>query len=260
MIELRAMKPEKKNLKLPGPELWEKLFAETFSKSSRAPFKGTIDVNSQVLELFDTANQFFFLADYSRLRMLYVSPNVKQVLGYEASEYDFRKHFDIIHPDDRLAVFEIGKTVLSRELNYISGCSDRQVALEMVYRAAKSNMRYTRVSLGVSRHIDPEGGIYEMAAVRDISHIHCGTKVSFALLGGRPFMELPEVPGINPSISRREQEIIYHISKGYTSRRIAYELKISEYTVNTHRKNIMRKTGTSNLVDLLIYAATNGVI
>lgn len=254
------MESENNNLRTTGVEPWEKLFTETFRKSLRVPFRGTLKVNDQVLELFDSANQFFFLADYSTLRMLYVSRNVEQVLGYKPTAYDFTNHFEIIHPDDRKAVFEIGKMVLNREMNYISGVSNRHVVLYMTYRAARSNGRYTRISLTVSRHIDPEGGIYELAVIRDISHIHCGTKVSFSLLGGRPFRELPEVHGEGPSISRREQEIIYHISQGYTSRRIAYELNISEYTVNTHRKNIMRKTGTRNLVDMLIYAATNGII
>lgn len=254
------MESENKNLRTTGVEPWEKLFTETFRKSLRVPFRGTLKVNDQVLELFDSANQFFFLADYSTLRMLYVSRNVEQVLGYKPTEYDFTNHFEIIHPDDRKAVFEIGKMVLNREMNYITGVSNRHVVLYMTYRAERSNGRYTRISLTVSRHIDPEGGIYELAVIRDISHIHCGTKVSFSLLGGRPFRELPEVHGEGPSISRREQEIIYHISQGYTSRRIAYELNISEYTVNTHRKNIMRKTGTRNLVDMLIYAATNGII
>jgi len=253
------MEPDNK-MKYPGADPWEKLFAETFEKSSRAPFSGTLKVDSQVLELFDTANQFFFLADYSTLRMLYVSPNVEQVLGYRASEYDFGRHFEIIHPDDRKDVFEIGRMVLNREMNYISGLSHRHVVLYIVYRAAKSNGRYTRISFTVSRHIDPDGGIYEMVAIRDISHIHCGTRVSFSLLGGRPFRDLPEVDGESPVISRREQEIIYHISQGLTSKRIANELNISEYTVNTHRKNIMRKTGTNNLVDMLIYAASNGII
>ncbi|MCU0457879.1 MAG: LuxR C-terminal-related transcriptional regulator [Bacteroidales bacterium] len=254
------MDPESNNLKKAVVEPWEKLFAEKFGNSLRLPFNGKIEVNDQVLELFDYANQFFFLADYSTLRMLYVSPNVEQVLGYREPGYDFPKHFEIIHPDDRKPVFEIGKMVLNREMNYISGLSNRHVVLYMTYRAAKSNGRYTRISLTISRHINQEGGIYEMAVIRDISHIHCGTKVSFSLLGGRPFREVPEVHGGGPSISRREQEIIYHISRGYTSRRIAYELNISEFTVNTHRKNIMRKTGTSNLVDMLIYAATNGII
>jgi DNA-binding CsgD family transcriptional regulator len=248
------------NEKRPGAESWEKLFRETLGKSLRVPFKGTLKVDSQVLELFDHSNRCFFLADYSSLRMLFVSPNIINVLGYTPEEFDFRKLFGIIHPDDSKAVFEISKMVLNRELNYISGGSNRHIALYMAYRAAKSNGKYTRISLTISRHTDPASGIYDMAEIRDISHVHCGTMVSFALLGGKPLKELPQDSRKGLLISRREQEIIYYISQGFTSRKIAYELNLSEFTVNTHRRNIMSKTGTSNMVDMLLFAASNGII
>lgn len=239
---------------------WEKLFGETLGKSERVPFRGTITVDRQVLELFDHSNRCFYLADYSTLRMLYVSPNIINVLGYAPDEFDFRKLFGIIHPDDSRAVFEIARMVLGRELSYIAGGSSRHIALYMAYRAAKSNGKYTRISLTISRHTDNEGGIYDMAEIRDISHVRCGTMVSFALLGGKPLKDLPQESRKGLSISGREQEIIYYISQGYTSRKIAYELNLSELTVNTHRKNIMRKTGTTNMVDMLLFAASNGII
>jgi PAS domain S-box-containing protein len=246
--------------KNPGAESWEKLFMETLGKSSREPFRGTVKVNAQVLELFDHSNQFFFIADYSRLKMLFVSPNVLNVIGYEPEEFDFRTLFGIIHPDDRKAVFEIGKMVLNREMNYISGSSHRHIALYIAYRASRKNGRFTWISLTISRHIDPEGRIFELGEIRDISHVRRGTSVTFALLGGKPLKDLPQGSRDELSISRREQEIIFYISKGYTSRKIAYELNLSEFTVNTHRRNIMRKTGTTNMVDLLLFAASNGII
>jgi DNA-binding CsgD family transcriptional regulator len=255
MTEKRAMDDHQSLL-----QSWEKLFAESLGKSSRVPFSGTITVESQVLELFDHSNRCFYLADYSTLRMLYVSPNIVNVLGYTPEEFDFRKLFGIIHPDDSRAVFEIARMVLSRELSYIAGDSSRHIALYMAYRAAKSNGKYTRISLTISRHTDPAGGIYDMAEIRDISHVRCGTMVSFALLGGKPLKDLPQDTRKGLSISRREQEIIYYISQGYTSRKIAYELNLSEFTVNTHRRNIMRKTGTTNMVDMLLFAAFNGII
>ena len=244
----------------PGAGPWEKLFTETIGKSSRPPFRGDPPVNDQVLELLDHSNQFFVLADFSTVRQLYVSPNVVDVLGYDPAEFTLSKIYEIIHPDDRKAVFEVGKMVINREMNYIAGGSQHHVALYLAYRALKKSGKYTRISRTISRHIHPEGGIYELVVIRDISHIHCGTNVTFSLLGGRPLKELPEVSSEGPSISRREQEIIYYISQGYTSRKMANELNISQFTVNTHRKNILRKTGTKNLVDLLIYAASNGII
>lgn len=57
-----------------------------------------------------------------------------------------------------------------------------------------------------------------------------------------------------PVLTPREVEIVRLIAKEYSNARIAESLFISERTVETHRKNIFRKTGTKSVVGLLKYA------
>lgn len=52
-------------------------------------------------------------------------------------------------------------------------------------------------------------------------------------------------------LSAREREILGHIAMGMTSPQISVELCLALKTVETHRHNIMRKLGASNVVDLL---------
>jgi DNA-binding NarL/FixJ family response regulator len=61
-------------------------------------------------------------------------------------------------------------------------------------------------------------------------------------------------------LTDREREILKLISQEYTNKDIAESLFISERTVETHRKNIFRKTGTNNLVGLIKYAYANNLI
>lgn len=61
-------------------------------------------------------------------------------------------------------------------------------------------------------------------------------------------------------LTDREREILKLIAKEYTNRQMAEELFISERTVETHRKNIFRKTGTNNLVGLIKFAYANNLI
>ncbi len=61
-------------------------------------------------------------------------------------------------------------------------------------------------------------------------------------------------------LTEREREILKLISQEYTNRQIAEELFISERTVETHRKNIFRKTKTNNMVGLIKYAYANNLI
>lgn len=59
-------------------------------------------------------------------------------------------------------------------------------------------------------------------------------------------------------LSEREMEIVKLISKGNSSAQIADELNISVHTVNSHRKNILKKLGLKSPTELIIYAAERG--
>jgi DNA-binding NarL/FixJ family response regulator len=61
-------------------------------------------------------------------------------------------------------------------------------------------------------------------------------------------------------LTDREREILKLIAKEFTNKAIAEELFISERTVETHRKNIFKKTGTSSLVGLIKFAYANNLI
>lgn len=61
-------------------------------------------------------------------------------------------------------------------------------------------------------------------------------------------------------LTDREREILKLIAKEYTNKDIAEELFISERTVETHRKNIFKKTGTNSLVGLIKFAYANNLI
>ncbi len=61
-------------------------------------------------------------------------------------------------------------------------------------------------------------------------------------------------------LTDREREILSHVSKGLTSKAIAQRLGISVRTVDIHRANIMNKTGTRNVVELVRLALAGGFI
>ncbi len=58
----------------------------------------------------------------------------------------------------------------------------------------------------------------------------------------------------------REQEILKLIVKEYSNKAIAEKLFISERTVETHRKNIFRKTNTTSLVGLVKFAFEHNMV
>jgi len=61
-------------------------------------------------------------------------------------------------------------------------------------------------------------------------------------------------------LTDREIEILKLISREYSNAEIAKQLYISERTVETHRKNIYRKTNTKTIVGLIKYAVERKLI
>jgi DNA-binding NarL/FixJ family response regulator len=62
------------------------------------------------------------------------------------------------------------------------------------------------------------------------------------------------------TLTPREIDIVRLLSKELTNEKIAEQLFISYRTVETHRKNIMQKTGAKNLAGLINFAHSNGLL
>ncbi len=61
-------------------------------------------------------------------------------------------------------------------------------------------------------------------------------------------------------LSRREQEILVLISRGLSSQRIGQTLYISKHTVETHRKNILRKLDFNSSTELVKFAVQQRLV
>lgn len=64
----------------------------------------------------------------------------------------------------------------------------------------------------------------------------------------------------NPSLTKRETEILQKIADGKTSQEIAEILFISPRTVDTHRANLIQKLGVKNSAGLVRYAIENQLV
>lgn len=96
------------------------------------------------------------------------------------------------------------------------------------------------------------------------------------VLAGRPYLSAeiglallarltsPARPSPGPTagvtLTRREQEILHLVAEGLTTAQIADQLFTSKRTVETHRQNILEKTGCKNTAALISYASTQGLL
>lgn len=74
-------------------------------------------------------------------------------------------------------------------------------------------------------------------------------------------MHFPPMPKQESTsvLSPRELDILALVLKGLTTQQISEQLNLSPYTVETHRKNIYRKTDCNNVAMLMQYARENGL-
>jgi len=61
-------------------------------------------------------------------------------------------------------------------------------------------------------------------------------------------------------LTKKEIEIIRLVTNGFTTKDIAIKLFLSGHTVNTHRRNILKKLELNNASELVLYAIKNGII
>ncbi len=71
--------------------------------------------------------------------------------------------------------------------------------------------------------------------------------------------ELPAQLSVYSVLGRREREVLQLLAEGQTSKQIARTLYISPGTVETHRRNIMRKLDLHSVAELTRYAIREGL-
>lgn len=64
----------------------------------------------------------------------------------------------------------------------------------------------------------------------------------------------------NKALSKREMEVLNLIVQDMSNQQIADKLNISPRTVDTHKQNILSKTGTNSVAGVVVYAIKNNLV
>ncbi|MEM9687113.1 MAG: response regulator transcription factor [Bacteroidota bacterium] len=137
-----------------------------------------------------------------------------------------------------------------------------RVRILMLTGYKEARFMTTLIRIGVSGYLLKDRGQKELfKAIRNIAAggEYFGDSVSQTLIfelqkSGRKGMLNP------PRLTKREKEVLRTIVKGKKNREIADALFISQTTVSKHRQNIMEKTNTHNVVELIRFTEENGLL
>ncbi len=198
-------------------------------------------------------NQFFYINYTPKSHIIYVSPEVKENLGYDLEEFDYRRLLDIIHPDDQPIV--LAGTNYYYPLGNFRVFKPFEFAVFFNYRVSRKNGIQKRVLRSSSPLLYDDSGkmIYHISVITDITEMQPSNRVHIwhsGLLGHIPTFPIESFYN-NSVLSKREMDILFYLYEGLKSDQIADKLYISKHTVDTHRRKMLAKMNVENTGQLI---------
>ncbi len=231
----------------------------------------------QMAALFTPGQFYYYVLNFHNLDLDYVHPGTKRVLGIKSDEFSMEKLLNMLPSEELLLLKKKEALVVDFLFNFLK--PELMPLYKVVYffrvsdiKGKLHNMLHQATTLTVSEtgRVEHSLGIHT-----DISHLsmRINNNVSFISLNGGPsYYNLnPEIEVFDPKnswpegemskiLSKRELEVVKLFSQGFTSSEAARKMNISNHTINTHRKNILAKSNTSNMTELVARCLVEGVI
>jgi DNA-binding CsgD family transcriptional regulator len=207
-------------------------------------------------------NECMYVIDFNENKLLY-KKGMQNVLGYTDDEMSLALLFETYHPDDEEIISKVIRESILHTIKDPSHSKDN--ALYLKYRRKRKDGSYVTVlSQSYIYDLDTEGNrMKSITRLTDVSFANDFKNLSYSFeahgLDKKAFDEQIHKAYLE-FFTKREMEVIDEIFKGANNHEIAETLCISEHTVTTHRKNILRKSACHNVDDLLLFCKANGIL
>lgn len=257
-------KPEKElEIYKEAQKIWKGISEEPQLKG----FINELELHQRLLNIFHVGDFYHYLFNVRKMEFAYISPEISGILGYPVEDITMPFFLSLIHPEDIPYFIGFERQVV----HFFNTLENGRIAKYKVrydYRVRKRNGDYIRLLHQMLTIIPDESGIpvHSFCVHTDITYLKPNgiPLLSFIGLEGEPsYIDVGEMPDFNVTkeqISKREKEIVMLLAKGCHSQEIADKLFIARSTVDTHRKNILQKTGSASTSELIAKAITKGWI
>ena len=208
--------------------------------------------------------QFFYIGELLSMNLIFTSCNCVNIIGINPEAFDFSFFLGHIHNEDReryslarAKVIKSGYELFSRQqgASLLSSHFRTQKPLgNVIHLLFQAYSFYSEL---------PHKTVYTIIVVTDLSNFSITNKDFHYYLGNDmslfryPDLELLKVGQL---FTPREFEIIRMIVTGLGSEQIADKLSLSVNTINTHRRNILKKTKNSTTHGLAIELKERGLL
>jgi DNA-binding CsgD family transcriptional regulator len=239
-------------------------FIETFAPAGFKSIDPEHRLVLQIESMMEENDQFFFIGDILHMKILFTSKRSINMIGIEPeilSPYHFK---EATHPDD-IQRHGLGNAKLFNMSHDLFVAREGNMLLSTNLRFRGSEGKYSNILIqGYLFYSEfPQKTVYYLQVNTNINwfrkikhgfHYYTGNDLSYFRYPDEEMLMKGNI------LSEREFEIVKSIRKGMSSEQIASKLFLSKYTVNTHRNNILKKTGKSNISELIYELEQLGIL
>ena len=222
-----------------------------------------ISAYKSMLDIFQVGDYFYFLLNVRKAKFEFISPEIVKILGYPTEIIDVPFFVNLMHADD-LPVFLNFEAAVENFFNDLPVEKYFKYKVQYDFRLKRADGHYIRVmhQMIIIKH-DAED-IKTFVVYTDITNFKKETLPTLSFIGmeGEPSYTNVDVDNLfTPTknvFTKREREVVKALAAGHNSVEIGELLQISKFTVDEHRKNILRKTEAKSTYEIIQKAFSNG--
>ncbi len=215
-------------------------------------------------QIMEKNDQFFYIADAIHMKILFTSRWSAEMIGIAPEDVTFYYFMEATHPD-QIQRLNLGRTKLIKKAQdiFIAGNGSALISTDFKIRVSgggyahfllQNYLFYSEIPYKTVFFLKIHTNIDWFKKIKHGYHYYIGNDLSYFRYPDEEMLQMGNV------FTTREFEIIRLIESGLSTEQIAEKLFLSIYTVNTHRRNILTKTGKKTISDLIYELKERGVL
>jgi len=214
--------------------------------------------------MMEANNQFFFIGNLLQMKIFFTSKKSIDLIGMEPREVDPASFLRAVHPDD-LARLINARTRLFRLAGEVFLAKKGIAVISTTLRFLSLSGRFVNQLIQCYLFYESirQPAVYILQVNTDISwfnkikygyHYYIGDDMAFFRYPDEKLLLTGNI------FSAREFEIITLASEGLNSEQISKKLFLSVHTIETHRRNVLKKSGKSSIIEVILDLKNRGLL
>jgi len=234
--------------------------------------KGHLNNHIAIDKYLPDSSSFFYVVQFPMGKYHFLGKQQEHVSGYANEEFmekGIERFLQCLHPEEISIILEeiyhdITKFIASQQSD-----ADRvRLQIQYNYRFKRKNGKFANLLEQIQALELDESGRVSLVLGNVIMLQHTETlplRLSIRQfktdgMSRTVFKKTYSPFSLEYKITKREEEMLRYLASGNTSKEIANKLFISPHTVDTHRRNLLKKMRCKSVVELTRKAFNNGLL